>query len=97
MKDGGPAFPPKTPIFIYYPQDAGKQLEEELQRADDGRLGLSIRDWFAGQALAGVMTKAAGLGDMEATARADLFLKTATVIYEMADAMLKAREATANG
>ena len=70
IKDGGPAFPRAS--------------------ADDSRMymqdGMSLRDWFAGQALAG----------WYATYKFDGFPGYADIAersYEMADAMLKAREA----
>lgn len=46
--------------------------------------GLSLRDWFAGQALVGLGTWSPGLVPMDADARAQW-------AYEQADAMLKMR------
>ena len=48
------------------------------------RPGMSLRDWFAGQALAGGIRPPSG-GDIDT---ADL----AVLVYEMADAMLVERE-----
>ena len=48
--------------------------------------GLTIRDWFAGQALVGIVAK---FGDIEDGLRDSDIVKTA---YEIADAMLKERE-----
>lgn len=47
--------------------------------------GMSLRDWFAGQALSGL------LADPQVDG---MPLPTARVCYEYADAMLKAREQT---
>lgn len=68
MKDGGPAFPVE-------------------QKHDDGTLfyaskGMSLRDWFAGQALAGLIANTKTVGT-----EADL----ADDSYKYADAMLAAR------
>ena len=49
-----------------------------------GAWGMSLRDWLAGQALAGLVVTAD-----ETSAGADL---TAGAAYEYADAMLKARD-----
>lgn len=46
--------------------------------------GLSLRDWFAGQAMVGSVSEDSGTLYREETAR---------VAYAIADAMLKAREA----
>jgi hypothetical protein len=69
INDGGPAFPfpsTKTPEGYVQP----------------GWYGMTLRDWFAGQALAGL------------TADPDMptFHKCAEIAYACADAMLKARE-----
>ena len=69
--DGGPAFPhPWTADMGWSPRDAPG--------------GMSLRDWFAGQALASVPT----------TSRAGPMSKAeiAEYSYAIADAMLKARE-----
>lgn len=52
-KDGGPAFPVKGGILFYYP----KEMEEQLRDLEEGVRakfdGMTLRDWFAGQYLAG--------------------------------------------
>lgn len=53
---------------------------------EDDHYGMSLRDWFAGQALAGLM---AGLGaDKDWNPSMD---EVARNVYAQADAMLKAR------
>jgi len=64
--DGGQAYP------MGYHRDGNS--------ADHG--GMSLRDWFAGQALAGLIACATSSGDPE---------KSADYCYQVADAMLKAR------
>jgi hypothetical protein len=66
-KDGGPAFPTEW-ILIGMP--------------DESRLGMSLRDWFAGQALAGLVAQPT-MGRV---------IDTASIAYRVADAMLAARE-----
>ena len=52
---------------------------------NDAQFGMSLRDWFAGQALAGYFAYAHA-GHQNAACR-----ETAEYIYGMADAMLAAR------
>lgn len=76
--DGGPAFPrpPFTPWTRHdNAADAGF--------ASTGHPGVSLRDWFAGQALVGFMA------DPEQTGSAGDISRAA---YSLADAMLRARE-----
>ena len=77
--DGGPAFPrpPFTP---------GQPLHDSAADAGfaaTGHSGMTLRDWFAGQALAGLMAHPTA----EFTAKGG-----AAIAYEFADAMLRARE-----
>lgn len=75
--DGGPAFPGKPPMARI---DEGGRVE--LLGGD----GMSLRDWFAGQALTG-QCAASLLDGKEATA-----VERAKRMYQMADAMLAERE-----
>lgn len=76
MNDGGPAFPrpPFTP---------GKRHDQlgDAGFVATGHPGMSLRDWFAGQAMSGMM--------VSKTMRAEFIAYEA---YVLADAMLKARE-----
>jgi len=82
-KDGGPAFP--TENFVPYPGGGGAG-----QHVING--GMSLRDWFAGQALAGIMASPACLdGSFERTPSI-----AAKAAWTYADAMLNAREGGSN-
>lgn len=77
--DGGPAFP--VAYFdhqIFKP----KNLEEARRLVS----GISMRDYFAAQALAGIEASQGNSGHFVSTAE-----KVAIRAYELADAMLKAR------
>lgn len=85
-KDGGPAFPrpfSNTGNAYDYTQSIGEQD------------GMSLRDWFAGQALAGLEIRSDGAysdfdREMELP---ELHANwTATAAYRIADAMLAARQ-----
>jgi len=76
MTDGGPAFP--VPVA---------QIQGIATHSGDfGMLGMSLRDYFAGQALVGFLL----VSDCR-----DNPAKAAAWSYEQADAMLKARESQA--
>lgn len=73
VDNGGPAFPPAVTSHPY--------------GITPGPDGMSLRDWLAGQALAGLVASE-GLSDNGRTHSWD-----ARVCYDKADAMLKARKA----
>lgn len=84
IDDGGPAFP--RPI-------SGTRDPLGGTHFDEGGLGMSLRDWFAGEALAGIMAAdikipdaLGGLNEVRHTPEA-----IAKASYDYADAMLKAR------
>lgn len=86
IEDGGPAFP--KPLDPY----------PNAQGMESGSQGMSLRDWFAGQALAGLIAPliAADPAAIARAAVADGFTGrfpeyVAMRAYEQADAMLKAR------
>ena len=70
LNDGGPAFP----------RPLGGDVNNYWNREQDG---MSLRDWFAGQALAGLFANPNAIGT---------FQDIADDTYKVADAMLKARE-----
>lgn len=67
--DGGPAFPCET-----YGLRNGKETTIPTN-------GMSLRDWFAGQALAGIMTRAGS----------HAFEWAPEIAYTVSDAMIAAR------
>ncbi len=79
--DGGPAFPQ---LEVVAGERDGHGDAIEAYTVSSG--GMSLRDWFAGQALAGEMT---GYQDVDATRYADAI---AARCYAVADAMLAARK-----
>ena len=72
--DGGPAFP-----FTPNPQPRNSD-GPWTQDWDCGESGMTLRDWFAGQALAGLSSR----GDLSSGEIADL-------AYDTADAMMEVR------
>ena len=63
--------------------DGGPAFARPGSEASYSQEGMSLRDWFAGQALAGLMAHPTA----EFTAKGG-----AAIAYEFADAMLRARE-----
>lgn len=78
LNDGGPAFPGFGEIFT---TDAAGQTGPQSLWGMHGGSGMSLRDWFAGQALAGWLADGATPNPEDAAGRA----------YGYADAMLGAR------
>lgn len=72
-KDGGPAFP--TDDYVPFPAGGGHRVRTG---------GMSLRDWFAGQALAGLIAAGAPRASGPGAIAHDAYL--------FADAMLKERE-----
>ena len=58
---------------------------------DDATYGMSLRDYFAGQALPAILEKRLDGGDWDVAGAGALF-RAATDAYAAADAMLDARE-----
>ena len=76
--DGGPAFPSSWD---------GRVLSDEACNQIGGwEQGMSLRDWFAGQALIGIMRGKTGMYENRFNPNDD-----AKWCYELADAMLAAR------
>lgn len=76
LNDGGPAFP--KPLDPY----------PNAQGMESGTHGMSLRDWFAGQALAGM------LADQTFDAPAEMMAESS---YRIADAMIRARALPTDG
>jgi hypothetical protein len=57
-----------------------------------GTYGMTLRDWFAGQALASVMGTAENMGQATTEERRMLWAQLSGILYEVADAMLAARK-----
>ena len=79
--DGGPAFP-CGPSGMSISYDDGR-----TEHQYPGSPGMSLRDWFAGQALAGIMANAKLVGVL-AVSNQD----PASCAYEMAEFMMAERD-----
>ena len=80
-QDGGPAFPQNE-------TRCGNTVQDE-----HGQGGMSLRDWFAGQALAGLCanSRIAEKWDNPKPVPGEFANATALAAYQLADAMLAAR------
>lgn len=92
LSDGGPAFPTDQPVFMF-PNDLPKEWRDKCFSIAAKTSGMSLRDWFAGMALQGILANpaTANLGSMftkDGWMQPDLL---ADCCYEQADAMLKER------
>ena len=77
LQNGGPAFP--RPTSEQDPQNDTLQY--------DAQTGMTLRDWFAGQALSGLANHA----DFDHYEQESHSANLATLAYAIADAMLKAQ------
>lgn len=99
QKDGGPAFPRHATQYIPQPpaySSSGLAVRSGGPIGDLGAPGMSLRDYFAGQALAGMSIKDGGQLSVNDRARGhhrDVGRWYAEQAYVIADEMLKAREA----
>jgi hypothetical protein len=81
INDGGPAFP--------RPDDRDPVTGQGWREGSDG---MTLRDWFAGQALAGMMAnETTPFSSDHAECEPS---QIAAAVYEIADAMLQQREAS---
>jgi hypothetical protein len=78
IDDGGPAFPTPGEEFIEGPQGRCPASAWGME----GKPGMTLRDWFAGQALQGLLAKDGNKSSKY----------TALLAYEYADAMISARK-----
>ena len=76
INDGGPAFP-----VTEHNQDGTPYNQ---------MFGMMLRDWFAGQALAGFYTGRGNNGALNSSI--EDFAVDAAIMYRIADAMIKARK-----
>ena len=85
-KNGGPAFP--RPF-----SDNGGDTHERWESAQEG---MSLRDYFAGQIIGGMMADGSSFATVmkltKATTEQSHALTAAKVAYSIADAMLSARD-----
>jgi hypothetical protein len=86
IKDGGPAFPQTETE----PREASfGQVGDSLYGDTYSTGGMSLRDYFAGQALAGLLARGTGDGNFIINGQS---LGACTATYVIADAMLVERE-----
>ena len=83
INDGGPAFPTRGEDFIEGPQGRGPQSAWGMEP----KQGMSLRDWFAGQAMAGMLANGAIIDTHNANEQMWIALHA----YAQADAMIAAR------
>jgi hypothetical protein len=79
INNGGPAFP--CPV----------EFDPNNQLVSHGSFGMTLRDWFAGQALSQIGNEYVGRGLVNRQAQEHALILAAHA-YNIADAMLKARE-----
>ena len=82
INDGGPAFPLLLPAIPGEPETYWN--------------GMTLRDWFAGQALAGEFVQSEFTGMFANNSSDAVLMARARVIWRMADAMLAARKGGSN-
>lgn len=82
-QDGGPAFP--RPLGAISPEEFNSD-----------QVGMSLRDWFAGLAMAGLVQDLASQRILRDRCKSttELHQRMAEVTYLLADAMLDAKRAT---
>jgi len=89
IDDGGPAFPEHH----YFDPSRG-QYGMHMTASDVGCGGMTLRDWFAGQALAGICGQYHAQGNTKATDAIAHAITLSEHAYHIADAMIAAREAS---
>lgn len=84
---------PELPVRIATPADGGSAFPRAAMALNDAdeidaidERGMSLRDWFAGQALPTIMAR------LPIRAKKSLTMMTTTAAYHMADGMLRARQ-----
>ncbi len=86
IDDGGPAFP-------FVPNEQ-RQLQDGRwdQNGDAGDPGMSLRDWFAGMALQGIISKCKYKEVHESVTHCEHLTRVTAGAYDYADAMLARRK-----
>lgn len=106
IDDGGPAFPTRAGDGEWYESET--HADGSATYKYGSLTGMSLRDWFAGQAMSAIVANASMLervqiwaGYDDAPRRSDEHSKCLNYLseyaYEVADAMLAARKAVGNG
>jgi len=80
IDDGGPAFP--CPV----------EFDPNGQLVSHGSFGMTLRDWFAGQTLAGEFVQSEYAGHYPNECPQRTLKERAQLLYRMADAMIEARK-----
>lgn len=88
IEDGGPAFP-QLDVTACERDGHGDLIDPFTSAAG----GMSLRDWFAGQALAGMLAMPEHENGNFHNNCGEAFIGPARYAYRMADAMLAARKA----
>ena len=74
------------------PNDTPEQKELICEMIDVDVPGMSLRDWFAGQALVGFLASPSNVDALKKSAGEDFMEALGGICYEFADALLAARE-----
>lgn len=87
IKDGGPAFPESraSKYVVSGPNGHPQPMFETVG-------GMSLRDWFAGEAAPAILIELYERCRRENAGVENAYTIAASASYELADAMLKARE-----
>lgn len=91
IEDGGLAFPGSRLQQVGTVADHGFRDDDSPTFDHVQHSGMSLRDYFAGQALAGSSAAATGVGNMPD----DVLRQWAETCYRVADAMISARKGDA--
>lgn len=92
INDGGLAFPGIRLQQVGYMSDhTGDPSDDEPTYADVPHPGMTLRDWFAGQALSGMLAHSTRYRPRDG-APANWHEAIAQEAYEIADAMIASRE-----
>lgn len=83
MKDtGGPAYPTRGGMMFYVPDEHEESIRKSIEEMDRDFDGMTLRDYFAGQALIGLISIPESMSSFDADSRD---------AYKYADEMIKER------